>query len=132
MWESHADSGDKKGRRNEPERAIPIYMVDDAGDGRDDQPVAAVTTSPTAVPEQLESLLRRLLPTPTPVPSQLEQLLQQLLGGGGGRTGQPTPPSKTGITAMETLLQNLLPVSQSAIGWKTATDPGRGVSRPDQ
>ena len=48
VWESHADSDNRKGRRPGPERALPIYMVDDAGGGRDDQPVAAVTTSPTA------------------------------------------------------------------------------------
>ena len=87
VWESHADSDYRKGRRHGPERALHIYMV---GDGWDDQPVAAVTTSPTA-PKQLESLLRWLLPTqmvppkdPTPIPSELEQMLQRLLGGGGG------------------------------------------------
>ena len=110
-------------------------------------------------------------------------------GGGGVQTLQPAPPVKTGITAMETWLQNLLPVSPSPdsrtqqapgrrdwtmvlcfscgktghgatrcpvldvsfpfllpgckaekvwsghamiSGRKTVTDPGRGVSRPDQ
>ena len=80
------------GRRGwyRPERAIPIYTVDNASGGRVGQVVAAVTTSPT-VPDQLETLLRRLLPIPVvslppyrPVPSDLEHLLQWLLGGGGG------------------------------------------------
>ena len=53
--------------------------------------MAAVTTSQT-VPDQLETLLRWLLPNPVVllppprlVPSDLEQLLQRLRGGGGGK-----------------------------------------------
>ena len=74
------------------------------------------TASPTR-PDQLERLLKRLLPmpvlptpTPKPVPSDLELLLQRLWGGGGGGEGAPKPtlPVKTGITDVETLLQNLL------------------------
>ena len=49
--------------------------------------VAAVTTSQSA-PDQLETLLRQLLPSPVvpapptkPEPSTLEQLLQRLLAG---------------------------------------------------
>ena len=93
VWESHADSDNRRGSRPGPERALPIYMVDDVGSGTDDRTVAAVTTSPTA-PEQFKSLLRRLLPTPVVppprpkmVPSELDQLLQRLLGGGGGGHG---------------------------------------------
>ena len=59
VWESHADSVDKRGRGPGPERALPIYMVDDVGEAGDDLPVVAVTASPTA-PELLDSLLRRL------------------------------------------------------------------------
>ena len=62
--------------RDSRERALLIYTMNDA-DGGVDQVVAAVTTSP-AGPDQLESLLRRLLPTPVvplpphkPVPSDL-------------------------------------------------------------
>ena len=77
------------------------------------------TASPTG-PDQLERLLKRLLPMPVlptpppkPVPSNLELLLQRLGGGGrggGGGGGAPKPalPVKTGITDVETLLQNLL------------------------
>ena len=84
VWESQADSDTHKPG---PERALPIYTVDDAGGGRDDRMVAGFTTSPTA-PDQLETLLRRLLPTPVvpapppkPLPLALEQLLQLLLVG---------------------------------------------------
>ena len=128
VWESHADSEGRYPRGPGPERALSIYMVDDVGGGRDDQTVAAATTSPTA-PEQLESLLRWLLPTPVvpppspkPVPSDLEQLLQRLLGG--AQTPHPAPPVKTGITVIETLLQNLLPVSLSPDS-QTQLGPGR-------
>ena len=96
-----------------PERARPIYTEDDTGVGRDNRVVAAVTTSLTA-PAQSETLLRQLFPTPVvptpppkPVPSTLEQLLQRLLVG--AQTPKPVPPVKTGITDVETLLQNLLP-----------------------
>ena len=72
--------------------------------------MAAVTASPTA-PELLEALLRWLLATPvvsppdlTPVPSELVPLLQRLLGD--ARPAQSAPPGKSGITAMEILLQN--------------------------
>ena len=30
VWESHADLDDRRGRRHEPERVLPIYMVDDS------------------------------------------------------------------------------------------------------
>ena len=56
VWESHADSVDKRGREPRTERALPIYMVEDVGEAGDDLPVAAVTASPTA-PELLEALL---------------------------------------------------------------------------
>ena len=56
VWESHADSVDKRGREPRPERVLPIYMVDDEGEAVNDLPVAAVTASPTA-PELLEALL---------------------------------------------------------------------------
>ena len=96
VWESHADSDNRRGSRPGPERVFNVYMVDDAGGGRDDRTMAVATTSSTAL-EQLESLLRRLLPTsvvppppPKLVPSELEQLLQWLLGGGGDTATCPT------------------------------------------
>ena len=61
VWESHADSDARRFSKPGPERALPIYTVDGSGCGRDDWMVAAVTISPTA-PDQLETLLRRLLP----------------------------------------------------------------------
>ena len=90
-WESRADSDNRRDRRPGPERALPIYMVDGTGGGRDDQPVVVVATSPT-VPEQLESLLRRLLPTivvpppPPPPPTGtfgVGTIVTAAIGGGG-------------------------------------------------
>ena len=56
VWESPADSDNRRFSKPGPERALPIYTVDDVGGGKDDRLVAAVTTSPTA-PDQLETLL---------------------------------------------------------------------------
>ena len=68
VWESHADSDNRRFGRRGPERALPIYNMDDVGGGRVGRVMAAVSTSPTA-PDQLETLLRRLLPTPVvPLP----------------------------------------------------------------
>ena len=103
----------------------------------------AVATSPT-VPDQLETLLRRLLPTPVlpipppkPVPSDLELLLRQLWGG-GAQTPKPPLPVRMGITAVETLLQNLLPVRPTQLStlrrdWSTVLcfscgKPGHGAT----
>ena len=99
VWESHADSDARRFRKPGPDRALPIYTVNESGCGTDDRIVAAVTTSQTA-PDQLETLLRRLLPgrvvppaPPKPVPSSLEQLLQHLLAG--AQAPKPAPPAKT-------------------------------------
>ena len=62
VWESHADTEARRFSKLGPERALPIYTVDEPGCGLDDRMVAAVTVPP-AVPDQLEILLRRLLPT---------------------------------------------------------------------
>ena len=67
VWESHADSVKGRGRESRPERALPVYMVEDVGEAGDDLLVAALTASPTA-PEVLEALLRQLLPTPVVSP----------------------------------------------------------------
>ena len=87
VWESHADTEARRFSKPGPERALPIYVVDELGCGLDDRMVAAVTIPP-AVPDQLETLLRRLLPNkevpvspPKPVPTELESLLQRLLEG---------------------------------------------------
>ena len=90
VWESHADSDTRRFRKSDrkSDRALPIYMVNESGCGVDERIVAAVTTSQTT-PDQLETLLRCLLPgpvvpppSPKPVPSSLEQLLQRLLAEG--------------------------------------------------
>ena len=106
VWESHADTEAQRLNKPGPERALPIYTDDEPGCGLDDRMVAAVTI-PLAVPEQLETLLIRLLPTPVvpvsppkPVPTELESLLQHLLAG--VQAPKPAPPPKTGITGMQT------------------------------
>ena len=106
--ESHADSDARRFSKPGPERALPIYTVDDPGRETDDRMVADVTTSPMA-PDQVETLLTLVVPTPPPKPvsSALEQLLQRLLVG--AQAPKPVPPVKTEITDMKTLLQHLLP-----------------------
>ena len=76
--------------------------------------MVAAVTMPPAEPDPLETLLRLFLPTPVvpglppkPVPTEMESLLQQLLGE--VQALMPVPPSKSGITNLETLLQGLLP-----------------------
>ena len=83
MWESHVDADIRRFSKPGPDSALPAYMVNDSRCRMDDQMVVAVTTS-LSPPDQLETLLRRLLPGPVvsppppkPVPSTLEQLLQQ-------------------------------------------------------
>ena len=71
VWESHADSDNRRFGRPGPERALPIYTVDDVGGGRDGRVMADVTTSLTA-PDQLETLLKRLFPTPVVPPPQTQ------------------------------------------------------------
>ena len=92
--------------------------------------VTAVTVLP-AVPDQLESLLRRLRrpPPPKPIPTELESLLQRLLAG--VPAPKPTPPPKTGITDMETSRVRPGPVHRD---WATVVcfssgKSGRGVGR---
>ena len=63
VWESHADTEARRFSKPGPERALPIHTVDEPGCGLDDRMGAAVNVPP-AVPDQLETLLRRLLPTP--------------------------------------------------------------------
>ena len=81
VWESPADSDTQSFSKPGPDRTLPIYTVDASSCGMDDRVVAADTTTQPA-PDQLETLLRRLLPGPVvphpplkPVPSILEQLL---------------------------------------------------------
>ena len=63
VWESHADTEAGRFSKPGPEKALPIYSVDELRRGVDDWMVAAVTIPPAA-PDPLETLLRRLLPTP--------------------------------------------------------------------
>ena len=47
VWESHADSDNQRFSKPGPDRALPIYTVNESGCGTDDRIVAAVTTSQT-------------------------------------------------------------------------------------
>ena len=102
VWESHADTEARRFSKPGPERALPIYTVNEPGCGVEDRMVAAVTIPPAA-PDPLETLFRRLLPTPVvpalppkPVPTELERLLQRLLVE--AQAPNPVPPVKNGIT----------------------------------
>ena len=134
----HADSDARRLSKPGPDRALPIYMVNESGCGTDDWIVAAVTTSQTA-PYQLETLIRWLLPSPVvptpppkPVTSSLEQLLQHWLVG--AQAPKPAPPAKTGSSDIESLLQRLLP---GTLDWATVVcfscgKAGHGATRcPD-
>ena len=92
--------------------------------------VAAVTSS-QSTPDQLETLLQRLLagaavpaPPPKPEPPTVEQLLQSLLVGAQAR--KPSPAMATGSSDIETLLQSLLPGNMAP-----ATHPRPGLMRRD-
>ena len=128
VWESHADYDTQRLNKPEPDRALPIYAVDESGCETDDRMVAVVTTSQT-VPDQLETLLRRLLPSSValppplrPVPSTLEQLLQRLLAG--AQAPKPAPPANTGSSDIEFLLQSLLPRTRASAARTQRTQMG--------
>ena len=130
VWESHADSDVRRISKPGPDRAFPTYVVSDSGRGTDDRRVAAVTTSQTT-PDQLETLLRRLLAGPAvpalppkPEPLTVEQLLQRLLAG--TQVQKPTPAVVTGSSDIVTLLQSLLPGNLAP-----ATRPRQGPMRRD-
>ena len=121
VWDSHVDTGARIIVKPGPERTLPAYTVDELGCGMDDR-IVVVVTVPLVVSDHSETLLRWLLPTssvvaqpPTPIPTELESLLQCLLAGVWAP--KPTPPPKTGITDMETLLQHLLPSIPVADSW---------------
>ena len=100
--------------------------MDDAVGGRDGRVVASVTTSPTApVGDFAQTAASH--PGGTATASQTGTFRFGTVvttatgGGGGGETPKPASPVKTGITAIETLLHNLLPASPSLASW---TEPG--------
>ena len=121
VWESHADSDTRRFSKPGPDRTLPIYTVDTLSEEMDDRVAAAVTiTQPE--PDQLETLLRRLLsgpvvppPPPEPVPSVLEQLLQRLLTD--AQAPRPNPPSQAGHSDIESLIRNLLPGTSAPAAW---------------
>ena len=91
-----------------PERALPVYTVDEPECVPADRVVVAASAPPVE-PGDLQVWLR--LPTapvptppPRPIPTNIKILLARLLS-----RLTPTPPPQTGITGMETLLQHLLP-----------------------
>ena len=62
LWESHADTGARRIVKPSPERALPVYTVDELACVLADRVVAAVSAPPVG-PGDLEALLRCLLPT---------------------------------------------------------------------
>ena len=126
-------------RHGRPERALPVYTVDEPVGIPADRVVAAVTT-PAVESGNLEALLRRLLPTalvsllpPQSIPTDMELLLQRLLSG----VPAPTPSPQTGIAGMETLMQRLqpkTPILAARRDWSmmvcfSCGKPGHGVGR---
>ena len=111
-----------------PERALPVYNVDEPACVPADRVVVAVSAPPLG-PGDIEALLRRLLPIapvqtppPRPIPTEMEILLERLLSGAPAPT--PTPPPQTGFTGMETLLQRPVLASRSRLV------PGKGGQPP--
>ena len=109
VWESHANTDARRNVKPAPERARPVYTVNEPAD----QAVVAVAAPPVGLGD-LEALLICLLPTapvqtppPRPVPTEMVILLERLLST--APIPAPTPPPRTAITGMETLLQCLLP-----------------------
>ena len=105
VWESHADSDVRRLSKPGPDRALPTYMVGDSGCRMEDWMVAAVTIS-QSTPDQLGTLLRRLLPGPVvpapppkPEPSTVEQLLRCLLAAAQAR--KPALAVTTGSSDIE-------------------------------
>ena len=64
VWESHADADDRRIVKPTLERARPVYTVKEPACMLAEQVVAAITT-PSVGLGDLETLLRRLLPTGT-------------------------------------------------------------------
>ena len=63
IWESQADSDVRRISKPGPNRAFLTYVVSDSERGTDNRRVVALTTS-QSTPDQLETLLRRLLAGP--------------------------------------------------------------------
>ena len=82
-----------------PERALPVYTVNEPGCVSADRVVAAVTAPPTGLPQGIAETLASKCQT----------------------------PPRTGITGMETLLQHLLPgkpARHRCHGWVRLVETG--------
>ena len=112
VWESHADWDVRQAGKPGPDPTFTTYMVSGSDREMDYLRVAAVT-NPQSTPDQLKTMLRRLLagtavpaPVPRPEPPTTEQMLQHLLVGTPAR--QPVPAAPAGSSELETLLKTLL------------------------
>ena len=69
VWESHADTGIRRIVNPVPERALPVYTMDEPAYVPADRVVATVAALP-AGPSNLEALLCHLLPSDTAAPAE--------------------------------------------------------------
>ena len=113
VWESHADADGRRIVKPTPERARPLYTVNEPACMLADQVMAAVTM-PSVGLGDLEASLRHLLPTapvqapqPRPVPTEMEIMPECLPPNVPAPA--PAPMPRTAITDTETMLQSLLP-----------------------
>ena len=104
-----------------PERALPVYTVDEPVCMLADRVVAAVTAPPVEHSD-LEALLRHLLPPalvptppPRPMPTDMEILLKRLLSGVSARRRYRR--LTLGLQEMETMLLRLLPGTPVPAAW---------------
>ena len=80
VWESHADTEARRFSKPGPERALPIYTVNEPGCGLDDRMVVTVTV-PSVVLDQLETLLR----------PKVGKSVTAITGGSAGVIGSDVP-----------------------------------------
>ena len=137
VWESHADSDNRRGSRPGPERALPIFMADDVGGGRDDQTVADLE-------QLLQQLQNLILVSPSP-DSRTEQGpgcrdWATMLCFSCGKTGHGGDPMSCAGCVISLLAAGMEggkgacgsgASPGSVAGREMATDPVRGLRRPD-
>ena len=71
VWESHADSDIRRAGKPGPDPTFPTYVVSGSDRAMDDLQVAAIT-NPQSMPDQLETMIWRLL-AGTAVPAMMSR-----------------------------------------------------------
>ena len=97
VWESHADTDNRRVVKPTLERVQPVYVVSEPTLGLTEQVVAAVT-GPSVGLADLETMLKHLLPAvpaqappPRSAPTEIEAMLKGLLPGTLTQAPQPRP-----------------------------------------